>query len=136
MFKLEVTKLDNEIEYIYNMNIDEDDFIRFIPGQFGVPKENVKVFTMDDSKKDELEAYLQLGPEYMLELGESGKIKVVTISEQLNDVTQAMEQTITPVKEYAGTLIQWPYIENLAKDKKGNFIHFEGLEFLGNGHEL
>jgi len=136
MFKIEVTKLNNEVEHIYNMNLDEDDFIRFIPRQFGVPKENVKVFTMDDSKKDELEAYLRLGPEYALELGESGKIKVVTISEQVNETTQAIEEVVTVVKEYVGTLIQWPYKENLAKDKKGNFIHFEGLEFLGNGFEL
>lgn len=118
------------------MNIDEDDFIRFIPGQYGVAKENVKVFTMDDSKKDELEAYLKLGPEYMLELGESGKIKVIKVTEVLNETTQAIEESIELMAEYVGTLIQWPYIENLAKDKKGNFIHFEGLEFLGNGHEL
>lgn len=122
MFKLEITKINNEIEFIYNMNRNEDDFLQFIPKNFGVPKENVKAFIMPDENKDEIEAYLKLGPEYALDLGEEGKIKVITITEQTDPQTQAVEQVVTLVKEYVGTLIQWPY------DEKGNF--------LGNGYEL
>lgn len=136
MFKVEIVKLNAEVENIYNMNIDEDDFIRFLHRPFGVPKENVTVYTLDDSKKDELEAYLKLGEEYVLELGESGKVKVMTVAKVFNETTETTEETLTLVKEYVGTLIQWPYKENLQKDKNGNFIHFEGLEFLGNGFAL
>lgn len=135
MFKIETTKLNNEIEHEYLMNRNEDDFVRFLPRRFGVPKENVKVYTIDDSKKFELEAYLNLGPEYALDIGETGKIKVVTIAETVNETTGATEITTTLVKEYVGTLIQWPYKENnLMKGKK--LVHLDGLEFLGNGFEL
>ena len=136
MFKLEITKLNNEIEHIYNMNLKEDDFLRFIPPQFGVTENELDAYMMADSDKDQLEAYLNLGPEYALDLGETGKIKVVTVSETVNETTGATEISTTLVKEYVGTLIQWPYKENLKKDKKGNFVHLNGLEFLGNGFEL
>ena len=122
MFKLEVTKLDSSVEYIYQMNRNEDDFLQFIPKNFGVPKENVKAFIMPDSNKDEIEAYLKLGKEYALDLGEEGKIKVVTISTSIDPVTEAEVIETTLVKEYVGTLILWPY------DEKG--------KFLGNGYEL
>ena len=134
MFKIETTKLDSTIHHEYNMNKDGDDFVRFLPGRFGVPKENVKVFTMNDDDQ-ELAAYLALGSEYALDIGESGKIKVVTIAETVNETTGATEIVSTLVKEYAGTLIEWPYRENLKK-QNGKFVHKDGLEFLGNGFEL
>ena len=122
MFKLEVTKLDNSVELIYNMNNNEDDFLQFIPKQFGVTKDEVKAFLLPDSNKDEIEAYLKLGEEYALDLGEEGKIKVITISVSEDEATGAELIETTLVKEYVGTLIQWPY------DEEGNF--------LGNGYEL
>lgn len=122
MFKLEVTKLDNSVELIYNMNNNEDDFLQFIPKHFGVTKDEVKAFLLPDSNKDEIEAYLKLGEEYALDLGEEGKIKVVTISVSEDEATGAELIETTLVKEYVGTLIQWPY------DEEGNF--------LGNGYEL
>lgn len=122
MFKLEITKLDNTVFHDYNMNSVEDNFLKFIPGQFGVPKENMKIFMIPDESKPELEAYLNLGPNYALDVGESGKIKVVTIETSINETTGAEEIETTLVKEYVGTEIQYPY------DEKG--------KFLGNGHEL
>lgn len=122
MFKIEVIKLDNTVEHIYNMNSVKDDFLQFVPGQYGVPKENMKAFMIEDEKQPELEAYLKLGPNYALNVGESGKIKVVTIETSENETTGAEEIVTTLVKEYVGTEIQYPY------DAKG--------KFLGNGFEL
>lgn len=122
MFKLEVTKLDNSVELIYNINKNEDDFLQFIPKQFGVTKDEVNAFLLPDENKDQIEAYLKLGEEYALDLGEEGKIKVVTISVSEDEATGAELIETTLVKEYVGTLIQWPY------DEQGNF--------LGNGYEL
>jgi len=121
MFKIEVTKLDDSVEHIYNMNKNEDDFLQFIPKNYGVDSSKVKAYMIDDSKKDELEAYLNLGEEYALDLGEEGKIKVVTISTSIDENEIEVIET-TLVKEYVGTLIQWPY------DSDG--------KFLGNGYEL
>jgi hypothetical protein len=122
MFKIEVTKLDDSIENIYNMNSVKDDFLQFVPKQFGVPPENMKAFMIADEYQSELEAYLKLGPNYALDVGESGKIKVVTIETSENETTGAEEIITTLVKEYVGTEIQYPY------DSKG--------KFLGNGFEL
>lgn len=122
MFKLEVTKLDNSVEHIYNMNSNEDDFLRFIPSKYGVGSDNLDIYMLPDSNKDEIEAYLQLGPQYKLDLGESGKIKVITVEEVVDPVTDAVEEVVTLIKEYVGTLIQYPYDDN--------------GKFLGNGYEL
>ncbi|MHA1166581.1 MAG: hypothetical protein ACTSRU_02085 [Candidatus Hodarchaeales archaeon] len=122
MFKIEITKLDNSVEHIYNMNSVEDNFLQFVPKQFGVPPENMKAFMIEDENQPELEAYLKLGPNYALDVGESGKIKVVTIETSENETTGAEEIVTTLVKEYIGTEIQYPY------DSKGRF--------LGNGFEL
>ncbi len=69
MFKLEITKLDDSIENIYNMNKKEDDFLRFVPKQFGVTSDKIKVFYMGDFK-DECEAYLNLSKDNFLDIGE------------------------------------------------------------------
>lgn len=116
MFKIEVTKLDNSVEHIYNMNKLDDDFLQFIPKNFGVTKENVKAYAMPDDWKYELEAYLKLGPNYVLQTNEVGKLIIGTIEEVVDVNTDATEVVFTPVKEYVGTLIEWPY------DEKGNFI--------------
>ena len=122
MFKIEVTKLDNTVEHIYNMNKNEDDFLQFVPKQFGVTSSDMKAYIMPDTWKDELEAYLKLDENNSLDLSEEGKIKVINITSSFNEVTEVEEESLTVVKEYVGTLIEYPY------DSEG--------KFLGNGYEL
>lgn len=116
MFKIEVTKLDASVEHIYNMNKLDDDFLQFIPRNFGVQKEAVKAYAMPDEWKYELEAYLKLGPQYVLKMDTVGKLIVGTLTEEVDEITEAVESIFTPVKEYVGVLIEWPY------DEKGSFL--------------
>jgi hypothetical protein len=116
MFKIEVTKLNNEVEHIYNMNKLDDDFLQFLPRNYGVQKEAVVAYAMPDDWKYELEAYLKLGPQYKLDLSQAGKLVVVTVTEEVDEETEAVEEIVTLVKEYVGTLIEWPY------DDKGSFL--------------
>jgi hypothetical protein len=122
MFKLEITKLNAEVEYIYNMNSIEDDFLQFLPNNFGVPKENILAYAMPDAWKFELEAYLKLGSEYALDLGEAGKIKVATVVTTTDEVTEIESTAVTLIKEYVGTLVEWPYDENGKFDVKKQMV--------------
>jgi len=122
MFKLEITKLDSTIENIYNMNLKEDDFLQFMPKQYGVTSAEVKAFLMLDSDKDQLEAYLRLNSSYELDLSTSGSIKVIEVGKSVDPATGAEIINATLIKEYIGTSIKWPY-DNTGK-------------FLGNGYEL
>jgi hypothetical protein len=115
MFKIEVTKLDGEVEHIYNMNKKEDNFLKFIPKMYGVPATNMKAFMMDDEEIHELEAYLKL-PNHVLDKGQEGKLVVVKLTKTFNEVTEVHEETSEVIKEYVGSLIEYPY------DELGNFM--------------
>lgn len=114
MFKIEVTKLDGNVEHIYNMNLITDDFLQFIPKNFGVSKDNMKAYAMPDAWKDELEAYLKIEGN-LLDVGQEGKLRVIKIDEVVDPVTEVIEEQVTVVKEYVGTLIEYPYIDGKFK---------------------
>lgn len=76
MFKIEVINLLGEKENHYWMNKKEDDFLRFLPKQFGVPVENINVYVMEDEEKDLYEAYLRSHENNEPDMSEDGAIKV------------------------------------------------------------
>lgn len=116
MFKLEIIKLNGEVEHIYNMNKLDDDFLRFIVRNYGIHPESLKAYAMPDHWRNELEAYLKLGEAYKLQVNLEGKLRVIHVTEQIDEATGAVEEVVNVIKDYDGVLIEWPY------DDKGNFI--------------
>lgn len=120
MFKLEITKPDATVEHVYQMNRNEDDFLRFIPGNYGVTKDDVAAYIMDDENFQILENLLRDDQEKRsLDLEETGKIKVIETNIEWDEENQIEVETVTTIHEFVGTLIEWPYDEN--------------MNFLGNG---
>lgn len=114
MFKVEVTKLDATVEHLYIMNEKADDFLQFIPRNYGVTKDEVVAHMMEDEDKHQLEAYLKL-PNHFLDKEQTGKLVIYKVTSVYNETTEILEEVSEVVKEYVGQLIEWPY------DELGNF---------------
>lgn len=119
MFKLEITKIDGEKELVYNMNKKEDDFLRFIPRNYGVSMDNVKAWYFGDDTLYEVEAYLKL-EDHLLDLGENGEIRVVKKVTTPSDLLEE-DSVYELIKSYDGALVTNAY------DSKGNFVKDNGL---------
>ena len=133
MFVIQVTSLENQVSKHYWINKNSDDFIRFLPNNFGVPKENLKFWMFDDSEFFIIENLLKSqneNEERFLDLSENSKIKVVKkVKAQIEVLNQETNETeiqevdeITVLREVLGSEIAFPYDSS--------------MNFLGNGHEL
>lgn len=76
MFKIEIINLLGEKENHYWMNKKGDDFLRFLPKMFGVPKENITAYVMEDDEKDLYEAYIRSHEANEPDMSEDGAIKI------------------------------------------------------------
>jgi hypothetical protein len=91
MFKIEVTNLQSQIEHHVWLNQHSDDFIQFLPKQFGVPKENFTIYKIDESS---LAVYHNL-----LKLNEFNKVGFSTGKVLVNRVHPAPSEEGEQIKK-------------------------------------
>lgn len=135
MFVIEVTDLLGAKSRHYWMNAAEDDFLRFLPKNFGVPKANIRAWMFSDDEMPILEGYVKaLGKDGGLDLSQDGKIKVGKIVRteipaeaegQAPQVTESFEL----LAEFDGHEVGWPYSPEwtMAKPELGQFLGFQRL---------
>lgn len=139
MFKIEVINLLGEKENHYWMNKKGDDFLRFLPKMFGVPKENITAHVMNDDEKFLYEAYLKSHENNEADMNEEGVIKVkrkikakFKAGEKVDEKKYQKEKEKT-LKEARATKIK---IKEKAKLKKeSGLIEIEADDDLAKDHE-
>jgi hypothetical protein len=115
MFVLEIKDAVGKTSRHYWMNSSQDDFLRYIPKNFGVKKDNVRAWVFSDEDFPLLEGLMKaLDGKGVLDLSEDGKIKAGRIE---NDAFEVLA-------EYHGHEVEWPYSEewSLAKPENGKFL--------------
>lgn len=130
MFVLEIKNTLGEKTRHYWMNKNEDDFLRYIPGNFGVKKENVRAWMFSDDDFHVLEGTIKaLDKDGALDLSEDGKIKVIKIvkSETPSNVDgepPVVSQSCEVITEFTGDEVQWPYTPEwkMSQPELGTFL--------------
>lgn len=130
MFVIEVKNVLGDTSRHYWMNGSEDDFLRYLPKNFGVAKENLRAWKFSDDDFPLLEGVLKaLDGKGVLDLSEDGKIKAgrvvtteVPATEEGADPTTV--EAFELLAEYAGQEVAWPYSSEwtLAKPELGAFL--------------
>lgn len=127
MFVIQKTDLENNISREYNMNENEDDFIRYLPRIYGIPKENLRIWMFPHEEFPFVESLLRGSPgQRFLDLSVDGVMKVCRLDMVLNELTQIEEEQITVLRTVNGVEIGWPY------DDKWTMMDPEKATFLGN----
>lgn len=136
MFTIEVTDLLGAKSRHYWMNASQDDFLRYLPKNFGVPKQNLRAWMFSDDDLPIVEGYIKaLGKDGALDLSQDGKIKVCRIvSMEIPSETEGespqISTSIEILAEFSGQEIKWPYSEewSMANPEKGKFLGHSFIE--------
>jgi len=92
MFKIEVTNFKGQLEsHLWQNNI-EDDFLRFLPNQFGVPKENFTIYKFLENV-NLANRILKDNENNFVDLLETGKADIKRKFKKQFDVGEKVEKT-------------------------------------------
>lgn len=135
MFTLEVTNLLGAKSRHYWMNASEDDFLRYLPKNFGVPKENIRAWMFSDDDLPILEGYIKaLDKSGALDLSQDGKIKVLKITRtetpsQIEGEPPLVSESVEVLAEFSGDEVGWPYSDGwrMSQPELGKFLGFQKL---------
>lgn len=135
MFAIEVTDLLGAKSRHYWMNASEDDFLRYLPKNFGVPKQNIRAWMFSDDELPIVEGYLKaLGKDGAIDLSQDGKIKVCKIVRTetppaADGEPSGVSESLEVLAEFSGVEVGWPYGPEwtMAKPELGSFLGFKPL---------
>lgn len=109
-------------------NTKTEDFLRFLPEQFGCAPEQLEVFFLEPQDQRALRAHRQAGPAYSIDLSEAGKAKLMRRIPAVAEVKDQDGNVVTPgvpehdeqIGEIVGkAMTRWPY------DSDGKFLGIE-----------
>lgn len=135
MFTIEVTNLLGAKYRHYWMNGSEDDFLRYLPKNFGVPKENIRAWMFSDDDLPILEGYIKaLDKSGALDLSQDGKIKVLKVTRtetpsQIEGEPPLVSESVEVLAEFSGEEVGWPYSDEwrMSQPELGKFLGFQKL---------
>lgn len=135
MFVIEVTDLLGSKKRHYWMNTSEDDFLRYLPKNFGVQKQNLRAWMFSDDELPIVEGYIKaLGKDGALDLSQDGKIKVCKIVRTeipagSEGEPSGVSESLEVLAEFSGVEVGWPYGPewSMAKPEQGDFFGFKPL---------
>lgn len=138
MFVIQVTNQLGAVSKHYWMNSKEDDFLRFLPKNFGVHKEALRVWMFEDEEMPLLEGSMKaLGEAAMLDLSTEGVIKAGRIVETPGtpDPENPGAWLVVPSSSFemvfqcSGVEVGWPYSSEwkMSKPELGTFLGFQTL---------
>jgi hypothetical protein len=130
MFVIQVQNALGETSKHYWMNQSGDDFLRYLPRNFGVPKENIRAWMFSDDEFPILEGLLKaLGDKGAIDLSEEGKIKALRVNRtetpaEVEGEPPVVTESTEVLAEYLGQEIGWPYSSEwtLSNPEAGKFM--------------
>jgi hypothetical protein len=136
MFVLEIKNAIGKISRHYWMNPAEDDFLRYIPKNFGVSKDAIRAWIFSDDDFPLLEGLMKsLEGQGVLDLSTDGKIKAGRIARtetqsEVEGEAPVIHESFELLAEYEGHEVEWPYSSEwkMSKPELGTFLGWQRKE--------
>lgn len=117
------------------LNYASDDFLRFIPQNLGIERDDLRIWAfLDSDHKLITDKVKEIGSDAQTDLSEDGKIKVLKITRtetpsQIEGEPPLVSESVEVLAEFSGDEVGWPYSDEwrMSQPELGKFLGFQKL---------